>query len=269
MHHLLHSLLQTSPLIASLSAVGSTTSGRRFLSRLAETKGVYRNLEEARKVAQKKSSNGHEHPDNIKLHFELSTKLRLSDYPAMFWLERICRPGVKVFDYGGSVGNLFYLYKDRVPALSSSDWIVYDLPRTIESGSRIAASRGEARLTFTNDLRDGKGADVLLASGSFHYWEDSVAKFLRQFERRPNHVLVNRTPFRLKGSTFYGVQAMASYAVAAIIRNRDDVIKAFEEDGYELADSWTVPDRVFRLPLFPDYAVEYFGMYFRRTQPFS
>ncbi len=145
------------------------------------------------------------------------------------------------------------------------EWTVYDIPAILQQGREIALDRGETGLCFTDFLADAAGCDVFLASGSLHYWEQSISDLLRQLECRPRHLIVNRSPFRESGPSFATVQVTHQYCVPCLVRSIADVEAEFADNGYDLIDRWTAAELFLSLPLHPGYSVAaYSGLYFRR-----
>ena len=244
--------------------------GRDILNRFSLQRGVFATFEQAWSVARRGRHAGHDHPDAITLHFELSRALRASDYAVLYWLCRIgAQEGnLKVLDFGGNAGNLYYSYlsylKETVQPIA---WTVFDLPAVIEEGRRIGAERNATALTFTDSLNDASDANVLLVSGAFHYWETSVGAFFDAFSRPPEHVILNRTPVHEKQAPFITVQRTESYAVPCIVRNTGDLMSSFAALGYRLVDRWPALELRLLMPLFPERTVpHYSGFYFCRQK---
>ena len=242
--------------------------GRRILNRIIQPRGVFATFEEAWAAARRSAYAGHDHPDYIKIHLELSEGLRPSDYAVLYWLSRVSPGDFHIFDYGGNVGNLYYSYSTYLKGQSRIvDWTVFDLPKTIEEGGRIASERGVSDLRFTNSLRSFSASHVLLISGAFHYWEQSVQAFVEQFPHQPEHIIMNRTPVHDTRPSFITVQYKKSYAVPCVVRNAAKMLSAFSAMGYTMVDRWPALELALRMPLFPDRTVpSYSGFYFRREE---
>ena len=108
------------PFRSLLLRLAKSNAGVRFLNKLSYPRAVFSSFDEAWVAARKTAYAGHDHPDYIKLHLELSKTLRPSDYAALYWISRICSREIKVFDFGGHVGNLFYSYLDYLIDTSNS-----------------------------------------------------------------------------------------------------------------------------------------------------
>jgi len=258
--------LASEPCRTLLRWAGAVPGPSWMLERISYPRIVFDSFEKAWAAARRTTYAGHDHPEYIQEHLELAKSLRASDYPVLYWLLRLSRSDLRVFDFGGHVGNLYYAYSNYLESGTRvAEWIVFDLPRTVEEGKRISAERKAPSLQFTDSLNRFSRDHILLISGAFHYWEKSIEEFLRQFPCTPEHVLVNRTPITDNGPGFITVQYRKSYAVPCVVRNATELISDFAKAGYTLVDRWPVLELSLRMPLFPDRTVhQYSGFYFRR-----
>ncbi len=201
-------------------------------------------------------------------NFTLSSSIRISDYPVLFWLGEAARhERLAVFDFGGGVGQTFLNYEKRLPDASLERWIVNDLPEVVREAPSRFFSRGlPPRLEFTGEMNTGADCNVVIAAGSFHYWECSVRRFFDHLGSHPKHFIINRSPMRENGEGFYTVQQGRDWAVACKVRSVDALVIEMEQEGYSLVDSWTDPDKTLILPFFPDYSCRYRGFYFQRNR---
>lgn len=195
-------------------------------------------------------------------------KLRQSDPHVLRHLSSIAlRKHLSVLDFGGNVGNVYYCYRPHLPADCQLDWVVVDLRAVTSVGSRVAREKNTTELRFANSLEEVSGNfDVLLASGSLHYWEGSISSWLGSLSSFPPHVIVNRSPVHETHPTFITVQQTKTYAVPCIVRNRAELIGDFSQRGYSLIDAWSAPELSLTITLFPGLSVpSYSGFCFRRS----
>ena len=270
-------LLQVRAFTSILNSIGSHASGRRLIVRLRsqrwsqsllESSLAYRNtfpsFAEAQSSASKYIAAGHEHPDEIRYHTSIADSIRESDYPVLFHLAPLAASLRRVFDLGGHVGNLFYAYQHKICFPSDVTWTVYDLPHKRPFGEKLAADRNETRIRFGDRLAEASGADVFIASGSLHYFEQSLDELLRTLEVQPPHVFVNRTPFST-GPSLITVQDNRSYLVPCTLHSRSELISGMAHLGYQLVSEWPVHERKLCVPLYPDLTAHtYEGFYFRK-----
>jgi putative methyltransferase (TIGR04325 family) len=259
-------ILASEPCRTMLAWFESLPCGKRILNGLSGPYGVFATLEEGWSAARRTNPSGHEAPDEIRIHLELSESLRASDYAVLFWLSKIRVEDLKVFDFGGNVGNLYYSYLPHLKGeFRSIFWTVFDLPVVMDRGREIAAERGATGLRFADCVEEASDCDVLLVSGAFHYWAKSVEAFLDQFRQQPKHVILNRTPIHEEQPSFFTVQRTQWCAFPCIVRNAVEILDAFSARGYTLVDRWPALELSLKLPLFPRRTVpHYSGFYFRR-----
>jgi putative methyltransferase (TIGR04325 family) len=258
--------LATDPCRRMLTSLHKNKLGARLLNRISYPRSVFKSFDEAWQAAKRVSYAGHDHPDYLQFQAGLAGMLRPSDYAVLYWLTRTGMSPLRVLDYAGSVGNVYYSYAGHLRQFAGRlEWVVFDLPPVVEEGRRIAAERGEQELQFASSLAEVEGDFVLHISSAFHYWEKTVAEFAAHLPCQPMHIIVNRVPVNKNEDTFVTVQYKKTYAVPCMVRNRDEFVSDFEAEGYTLVDSWTAPELRLRMPLFPTHDVPaYSGFYFCR-----
>jgi putative methyltransferase (TIGR04325 family) len=241
---------------------------RAFLRRLSYPRIAFANFDEAWEAAGEDRYAGHE-TESIDIHMGLMEKLRPSDPNVLKHLNVIASRGcMSVLDFGGNVGNVYYSYRPHLPGAAQLDWTVVDLAAVTSVGARLARERNVAELRFKNSLQEATGNfDVLLASGSLHYWEESIASWLKSLPQLPPHVIVNRSPVHESHPTFITVQQTKTYAVPCVVHNRSELVDAFAQHGYSLVDAWAAPELSLTFTFFPALSVpQYSGFYFRRDK---
>ena len=260
-----------------LNFLGSRSAGVRVISRLRSNRAaqslldaslgfrrVFPSFAAAQASASRYIQAGHEHPDEIRYHTSISETVRESDYPLLFHLAPLAPQLRHVFDLGGNVGNLFYAYQTQLRFPSTLLWTVYDLPMKKPLGEKLAAERGETRIRFANSVAEASGADVFIASGSLHYFEQPLHEILRTLGRLPDHVFVNRSPTSA-GADLITVQDNRSYLVPCKIHSRTSLITGMQALGYELHSEWPVHELRLLVTTHPDLSARtYSGFYFRR-----
>ena len=260
----LKGLIVIPPVQKTLHRIERSPLGFRALNALSGLGGVFPSVDQAWSVARRKRSRAHDDQETIKGNLTLSLKTRPSDYPVLYWLTQIANGGLTVFDFGGGAGQLFYQYSSFLRPGQVREWIVMDLPEVIATGTDVARQRGAQGLRFSASLSESRGCDVFLASGAFHYWEQTIRDLAEQTEGLPDHVIINRSPFREKGDAFVGIQHGKSWAAPFLARTRAGIEREFRELGYELIDSWRVLEKTFNPALLPGHKAPYMGFYFRR-----
>ena len=228
---------------------------------------LHPDLVTADRAARRYLPRSHTDPANVALHEAFASEVRCSDYPVLFHLARALPANGVLFDLGGSVGNLAWCYRRYLDLPPEFEWIVCDLPETVEIGRRLARDwADDGLLHFTTRLSTAAEAGILLASGSLHYFEQSLPELLSGFAHRPDHVLVNRTPLT-RGPTSVTVQDAGFVMMGCKVFNCDELVGGMKRLDYQLVDGWVVPELNIRIPLYPERsAPHYSGFYFRRTR---
>jgi len=238
----------------------------RFLVGYRKT---FRSFRQAEKYAAHFQFTGHEHPDNIAHHSGQAERLRESDYPVLFHLAPFATELRKIFDLGGNIGNLFYSLQTELRFREDLVWEVYDLPLMRAEGQRVSERKRESRIHFTSCLGSASGSDLLIASGSLHYFEPRLAHMLHTLDVLPDRIIINRTPCTVEDpeiADLITVQDNGSYMVPAKIHNPVQLIQSLCALGYALRSSWPVYERSLWVPLYPEISSRHYrGFYFVKT----
>ena len=258
--------LETKPCRALLSSLESRPVTLGLLNRISYPRCVFSSFAEAWQAARRVTYAGHDHPDLIQFQGALSGRLRPSDYAVLYWLKRIDVHPLRILDFAGSVGNIYYSYARHLREFDQNlEWVVFDLPKVVDAGKRFAAERGEKQLRFASSLQGLAGSFVVLVSSAFHYWEKSVAEFVASLPSPSPYIIVNRVPVTSTLPTFVTVQYKKTFAVPCMVRNRNQLISEFAAQDYTLLDSWQAPELRLRMPLFPNHNIsQYSGFCFSR-----
>lgn len=191
-----------------------------------------------------------------------------SEYPLLFWLKPLIKPNTRIFDFGGFLGNGFYLYRRYLDYPPTLTWTVCDVAAIARAGRTLAERWNEKQLEFTTEHASAEGADIFLAAGSLQYLEPGFLKrLLAGLRNPPKHVFVHRTPLH-ESRSFITLQTwndgqgpvFCPYSVP----HRDALIEDMRDLGYREVDRWSKP-RALEIPLHPEHRVDaYSGLYFRR-----
>src|SRR5262249_19326314 len=205
---------------------------------------------------------GHDHAAHNQIHACFSESIRESDYPVLYYLAPLASKLTSVFDLGGSIGNLFYPYDKELRFSPDLRWIVHDLPYKRQPALEFAQSKGEHRITFTEDFLDASGVDLFIVSGALHFFEQRLSIMLQRLDRPPKIVIVNRTPFAKTGNVVT-VHDGGDFIVACKLHDIGGFVAGMTDLGYELKAQWRVHQRVQQSPLYPELNATYLGFYFR------
>jgi putative methyltransferase (TIGR04325 family) len=240
------------------------------LRRLSFPRVAFDTFEDAWRAAASDRHAGHD-TDSIPMHWGMRHQMRASDPAVLNWLHEVAGHGsLRLLDFGGNVGNLYYCYRPHLPQALRLEWQVIDLPAVVEAGRRLAETEeSNGELHFATSLSGlPRNFDVVLASGSLHYWESSITSWLRALPGIPAHIIVNRSPIHKSHPTFITVQQRETFAVPCIVRNRSEMLSDFWKQGYKLIDEWEAPELSLTFTFFPALSVpRYSGFCFRKDSP--
>jgi putative methyltransferase (TIGR04325 family) len=225
-------------------------------------RGVYPTYAAAAAAMPSRELHGFNHASVPEFFIDTHFVFNPSDYPNLFWLLNILKPGEMLFDLGGGVGQCFYLYQRLLPLPEQTRWVVCEIPSFIEPGRQLAKERQAANLEFTTEFQAAKGAGVVLCNGALQYLETDLSQMLAGLERLPRHVLINRVPL-YDGEAYYTVQKSLHSCAPYKVMNLAAFIRGMEELGYENVDKWYLP-RWLSIPFHPrNFVSHYWGFYFR------
>jgi putative methyltransferase (TIGR04325 family) len=226
--------------------------------------GRYASFAEAAAAAPPVKPVGYDNADSVALYGD---ELRPRDYPAVFWIDRLVRAGARrVFDLGGYTGIKHYGFARLIDYPDDLVWTVGDVPAVVEAGRRVAAERGiEARLKFTADLSDVAEADLLFASGSVQFLEESPGALLSRTGARPRWILLNTSAIHPKQS-YITLNSIGTAFCPYRVQSRDALVAELEALGYRLLDEWRNPGKGITVPFHPELDLEeYRGFCFERA----
>ena len=249
--------------MASLPVLGglydryfATASGNVRLFR-----GVYPDFDSARASAPATKPLGYDNDASaLRLEGELH-QVFPTDYPVMFWMQKLIQERSVIFDFGGNVGISFFNFKPYFAYPDGMKWIVCDVPAVAAAGAALAKDEGASQLAFVTDCEGVGEADIYLASGVLQYVEDPF-RSLREAARRPRHVLINRTSV-LDVESAVTLQSIGTSFCPYHLFNRKEFLSNFTDLGYRLVDEWKNPGHGCRIPAHSKYNIdEYSGFYF-------
>jgi putative methyltransferase (TIGR04325 family) len=163
---------------------------------------------------------------------------------------------VRVLDFGGSLGNVYFQCRPLLAGIKDLKWNVVEQRNHVELGNR---EFGDSRLRFHESLDTLDSApNVLLLSSVLQYLEDPYAQLEKLLALRPATVVIDRTPIALSGEEFLTVQKVppsiypASYPSWVFSKQR---LLAAMSRSYELAGEILNADNL-------DPSAEYRGFIF-------
>lgn len=189
----------------------------------------------------KGTPNTYDDDDISQVNFELMTETQIWDYPILFWLERLARPGLNLLDAGGHFGTKYIAFRDRID-LGTIDWTVYDLPATVRAATRLQASGVvPEQIKFTEKLSGTEAPDILLASGLLQYLDVEFHDLIAELSRPPKHILLNKVA-TTDGPTVVTLEKIGEGRVPYKIRNRPEFERSLSDMGYLIRDTWHIPN---------------------------
>lgn len=192
-------------------------------------------------------------------------KIRVSDYPLVYWLGRIFTAGARsVFDLGGNIGVTYYAFERYLDYPPDLRWTVHDLPHAMAAGEKWARTHdAPRRLRFSDTVETAAEHDVLVSTGALQYLPYSLPELIDRLQPKPPHLLINLTPMH-EEREFFTLQnlgiAICPYRVGSIPR----LLEAMQTRGYTLVDRWISHERRLEVPFHPQARVDgYSGFHFK------
>jgi putative methyltransferase (TIGR04325 family) len=195
-------------------------------------------------------------------HYDM---IQATAYSTFFWLQAVLKEGDCLVDYGGSVGLSYYGYIERVDLPEGVTWNIVEVPSVAEAGRQLAKKNHVTGLVFHEDLRNAPPATVFFSAGAIQYILDGVPGFLEKLAALPKHIILNKVPLTDRTESFWTIQNFGTSISPYRIYNRAEFHDYFRNYGYEVVDSWEVPDLSCDIPFYPQHAVQRMsGLYLRR-----
>lgn len=251
---------------AALPVLGSLQKKRylRFFDQAADQqlyRGIYDSFEAAQASAPATKPVSYDNAASAELYLQ-HLRHDAFDYPALFWLERSLASGMRsVFDLGGSIGIKYFAFSRLIPFPPELRWTVEDMPAVAQRGRAFAVERGvQQQLSFTSDLADCDGTDLLYASGSLQYLPQSLGDILATLRRKPRRILVNTTPIHPTLS-FFTLNNIGTAFCPYRVQSHAQFVREVTQHGYSLRDHWQNVGKAMRIPFEPANDVEAYSGY--------
>ena len=228
--------------------------------------GVYPTFQSAMDAAPRHLPTSYDHELAGQLYRDRLQRVTVSDYPIIYWLQRLIAAGHRnVFDLGGHIGVSYYSFRRYLDYPADLSWLVHDTPSVVAAGREWASQNDPSRqLAFADAADESNARDVLIACGSLQYLDYSLAELLGQLADPPPHVLVNTTPMHPDRS-YFTLQNLGSAICPYRISAVPEFIDGLATLGYEVVDRWESFERHLRLPFEPGHSIDrYYGFYLRR-----
>jgi len=256
-------------IIGAIPVIGDLFQRYYIFPRLGiACRGVFSSYEEA-KSAILESANSDYEVCNENRTFEAEVQrnfeIGYEDYPVLFWLKGLMRPGVRITDLGGSTGRTYYAFSKALELPADAEWLVAELPAAVDMGTRVASARGETRLSFATDYGLHFRPNIFLTMGTLQYLPERLPEILTGLKSLPDHVVINKVPVT-SGPAYWTIQGLSVTQVPYYIHNETELVKGIEALGYELVDTCHTL-RGIRIPFHAENDVHHYaGYFFRKLQ---
>ncbi|TXH46296.1 MAG: methyltransferase, TIGR04325 family [Burkholderiaceae bacterium] len=219
-------------------------------------RGVFDSAEAALASAPKTRPLSYDNADSAELYLR---RLKIDDYdhPSMFWLQNGFQAGLRsVVDLGGSVGIKYFAFSPFIDFPADLRWRVIDMPAVARRGREFAASRGApSHLSFSDDVADIDGIDMLFVSGTLQYLPQTLDQILASLARKPRRIVVNTTAIH-PTRDFFTLNSIGTAFCAYRVQSRDRFVDSVLAQGYTLRDEWRNIGKQLRLPFSPGHGLE-------------
>lgn len=227
--------------------------------------GVYPSFAAAEQAAPKTKPLGYDNPDSALMYRDRLRRLYPTDYPVLFWLQRLLSEGVRdLFELGGHIGVSYYAYQSVLTYPDGLRWTICDVPAVMQRGQAYARHHDTVgRLRFDGDMARAERADVLLAMGVLQYLPESLGERLAALRRRPPHLLVNLTPLHPQHS-YFTLQSIGTAFCPYRIDRESAFLDSLAALGYRVVDAWINPDKSCIIPFHPEHSLHHYHGYYLR-----
>ena len=103
---------------------------------------------------------------------------------------------IKILDYGGSMGSLYFQYRSKIK--NNFIWSIIEQKKYVDEGLK---NFKEDKLNFFYNIKDYKNlhnVDIVLISSSLQYIENYQEIILKLIDLKPTYILFLRTPYSKK-----------------------------------------------------------------------
>ena len=100
---------------------------------------------------------------------------------------------LKILDFGGSLGSLYFYYKDKIN--NKFNWSIIEQKKFVKEGRRTFQN---SELYFFNSIEEYKKTflpDIIIASSSLQYLENYKDILNKILNLNPDYIIILKTPF--------------------------------------------------------------------------
>jgi putative methyltransferase (TIGR04325 family) len=221
-------------------------------------RGAFDNFEQAIASAPKTKPTGYDNHDSAKLYKERIQKLYSTDYPILFWMEKLKNNITSVFDFGGHIGIHYYAYPTVLDFSNIKEWTVCDVESVCEEGRSYASSHShKSKLNFVTEISAYEAQDLFLAKGSLQYLEWELHDKLSEIKNKPKYLIINTTPMHPTLRTIT-VNNIGTSFCPYHIRIEKDFFQGLKNIGYDVVDIWSNDEKACNIAFEPNRSINYY-----------
>lgn len=205
-------------------------------------------------------------PDDEDWYASKYQQIEIIDYPVLFWLQRIIKPGSTLFDFGGHVGVTYTKYASYLDYPTDFRWLVGEQSVVVKQAKKIFENSDNPHLSFVTDFQNAASATIFHSAGCIQYVERPIVSLLADLKKLPQHLILTKIPL-YQQPTKVTLQNTGYSITPNWLFNRDSFIDEIHKLGYKLIDSWPCPGRKNYIPFHAEYNVEEMsGIYFKKIK---
>lgn len=230
-------------------------------------RGVFPTFEAAQASAPAGKPIGYDNEDAASLYVERTKRVYPSDYPVMFWLEKLFRSGARtVFDFGGHIGIGYYGYRKYVAYPDGLKWTVHDVAAVVAKGRELARTLDTHRsLQFADHYDAADGVDIYFSAGAIQYLPVTLAQMLAPLARKPRYLVLNLTALH-PSESFFTLQSIGASFCPYRVMQFGEFVKSLTSLGYVQKDAWENPDKRCTVAFEPKHSIDrYYGFVFEKA----
>ncbi|MGE0596397.1 MAG: methyltransferase, TIGR04325 family [Hyphomonadaceae bacterium] len=204
-------------------------------------RGAFTTYAEAMAAVKPSKLAGYDHEEIADISFERMCQIQLWDYPVLFWLNQLAADAPALIDAGGHMGTKYRAFRNHLALPDSFDWAVYDVPAIVRAGRARAEADGLLGISFHERLEETPAADILLCSGLLQYLDIPFQDLIDRLPQKPRHLILNKVATR-DGPTIVTLEDFNTAEVPYQIRDHAGFVASLEALGYDLIDTWVIPE---------------------------
>jgi len=225
---------------------------RRFFSNPGDYWGLlgsFASMEEARRYTDHPEFASYDNEAVVDVLLDYFSTLSLFDYPVLYWLNRLIDEESleSLVDFGGHVGVKYYAYTNHVRLPSTFKWAVVDVPAMVRRGEKKSREAGSPHLEFHTRIEDAPHTSLLFCSGSLMYVNQRIDQIVPAMKAKPDYLLINKLAV-LPDKEIVALEGFGNVCVPYRVFSDKHFRRSVDEMGYELVDSWEIPDRTHSVP---------------------